>query len=243
MSATDNETFVELNRTQGKVKKVQGQLDGALEQIKEICSVYSDIVVCRAPTTNYTLFLLEHYLLLRIKAIRVGKPFEFTIVSDFVSCFREQEEGVKYFMCELYLHNFILGENKKENPSPFTGDIQFQAFLSFAKNQTRWAKAHKFFMKRETGLDLWIRREPPKVLKTIMHHRICMKREKVVESLALIHIYVINSGLQYFRELTEETIYVAKLRWDVSSNALNNREPFGFRNFYATTFRLEGMPE
>ena len=89
MLATDNETFVELNRTQGKVKKVQGQLDGALEKIKEICSVYSDIVVCRAPTTNYTLFLLERYMLLRVKYIRVGKPFEFTTVSDFVSCFRE----------------------------------------------------------------------------------------------------------------------------------------------------------
>jgi hypothetical protein len=133
MSATENETFVELNRAQGKVKKVQGQLDGALEKIKEIFSVYSDIVACRAPATNYTLFLLERYLLLRIKAIRAGKPFEFTIVSDFVSCFREQEEGVQYFLCELYLHNFILGENRKENPSPFTGDIQFQAFLSFCQ--------------------------------------------------------------------------------------------------------------
>jgi hypothetical protein len=239
MSATENETFVELNRAKGKVKKVQGQLDGALEQIKEIFSVYSDIVACRAPATNYTLFLLERYLLLRVKAIRAGKPFEFTIVSDFVSCFREQEDGVQYFMCELYLHNFILGENRKENPNPFTGDIQFQAFLSFAKNQTRWAKAHKVFMKRETGLDLWIRGEPPKSLNTIMQHKTFMKREKVVESLAPIHRHVVRSGLQYFRELKEEAISASKLRWDVSSNAVKNREPFGFRNFHAATFRLE----
>jgi hypothetical protein len=34
MSKTENETFAELNRAQGKVKKVQGQLDGDLEQIK-----------------------------------------------------------------------------------------------------------------------------------------------------------------------------------------------------------------
>jgi hypothetical protein len=134
---------------------------------------------------------------------------------------------------------FILGENKKENPSPFTGDKQFQAFLSFSKNQSRWAKAHKVFMKRETGLDLWIRGEPPNVLKTIMQHKTFMKREKFVESLAPIHRHVINLGLQYFRELKEEAIFVAKLRWDVSSNAVKNREPFGFKFFHAATFRLE----
>jgi hypothetical protein len=39
MSTTENETFVELNRAKEKVKKVQGHLDGALEQIKE-CFLY-----------------------------------------------------------------------------------------------------------------------------------------------------------------------------------------------------------
>jgi hypothetical protein len=34
MSTTENETFAELNRSQGKVKKVQGQLDRDLEKIK-----------------------------------------------------------------------------------------------------------------------------------------------------------------------------------------------------------------
>jgi hypothetical protein len=210
-----------------------------LEQIKEIFSVYSDIVACKAPTTNYTLFLLERYLLLRIKSIREEKPFEFTIVFEFVSCFREQEEGVQYFLCELYLHNFILGENIKENPNPFIRDIQFQEFFSFTKNQTRWAKAHKFFIKREIGLDLWIRGEPPKSFTTIMQHRTFMKREKVVESLAPIHRQVVRSGLPYFRGLKEEVISSSKLRWDVSPNAFKNREPFGFKNFHATTFRLE----
>jgi hypothetical protein len=239
MSTTENETFVELNKAKEKVKKVQGQLDGALEKIKEIFSVYSDILACRAPATNYALFLLERYLLLKVKSIRAGTPSEFTTVSNFVSCFKEQEDGVQYFLCELYLHNFILEENRKENPNPFTGDIQFQAFLSFAKNQTRWAKAHKVFMKRENGLDLWIRGEPPKSFDTIMQHRAFMKREKVVESLAPIHRHVVHSGLQYFGEIKEEALSAAKLRWNVSSNEVKNREPFGFRNFQATTFRLE----
>jgi hypothetical protein len=116
MSARENDTFSELNRDKEKVKKVQFQLDGALEKIKEFFSIYYDIVACISPATNYTLFL-------RVKSIRVGKPFEFTVVSSFVSFFKEQEDGVQYFMCEIYLHNFILGENRKQNPNPFTRGI------------------------------------------------------------------------------------------------------------------------
>ena len=67
---------------------MQVHLDGALEQIKNVFSIYSDILACRAPATNYALFLLEHYLLLKVKSIRVGTPYEFTTVSNFVSCFK-----------------------------------------------------------------------------------------------------------------------------------------------------------
>jgi hypothetical protein len=50
-------------------------------------------------------------------------------------------------------------------------------------------------MKRENGLDLWIRREHPKSFDTIMQYRTFMKREKVVESLAPIHRHVVHLGL------------------------------------------------
>jgi len=94
-------------------------------------------------------------------------------------------------------------------------------------------------MKRENRLDLWIRGEPPKSLATIMKHRTFMMRAKVVESLAPIHRHVVHLGLSYFRELKEEALSAAKLRWDVSSNNVKIKEPFGFRNFHATTFKLE----
>jgi hypothetical protein len=61
-----------------------------------------------------------------------------------------------------------LEDINRANPIPFIADIQFQAFISFPKNHVRWAKAHNTFMKRETGLDLWIREEPPKYFPAIM---------------------------------------------------------------------------
>jgi hypothetical protein len=66
-----------------------------------------------------------------------------------------------------------------------------------------------------------------------------MKRAGVVDSLAPIHLQVIHSGITYFRELKEEALAASQLRWDASSNEVKSREPFGFRNFFATTFRVE----
>jgi len=119
-----------------------------LEQIRNIFSIYSDVLACRAPANNYALFLLEQYFLLKVREIRAGTHSDFATVSNFVSCFKQEDDAIKYFLCELYLHNFILEGNRDENPNPFTGDIQFHAFLCFSKNQIRWAKAHKVFMKR-----------------------------------------------------------------------------------------------
>ena len=72
-------------------------------------------------------------MLLKVKTIRAGTHSDFATVSDFVSCFKEQDDVVKYFLGDLYLHNFILEETRDDNPNPFIGDTQFYAFLSFAK--------------------------------------------------------------------------------------------------------------
>jgi hypothetical protein len=95
MLVTESETYFELTRAQGKVKKIQSQFEKALEQIKEICDVYFDAINCRSPTTNYTLFLLVCYLFLRVKDIRVGKIIKFSTIPEFISCFREQEEKLQ----------------------------------------------------------------------------------------------------------------------------------------------------
>jgi hypothetical protein len=149
MSATESETYAELTKAQEKVKKMKSQFEKSLEQIKEICDVYYDVINYRAPTTNYTLFLLECYLFLRVKSIRAGKPITFATVPEFISCFREHKEKMQYFLCELYFHNFILEYDRKNNLGLFIGDIQFQTFMSFTKNQVRWGKAH---VKNQTSI-------------------------------------------------------------------------------------------
>jgi hypothetical protein len=89
MSSTKTETYARLTKAQENIKKMQIQFEKSLKQIKDICDVYFDVINCNTPATNYTLFLLERYLLLRVKSIRAGKPITFATIPELISCFRE----------------------------------------------------------------------------------------------------------------------------------------------------------
>ena len=92
------------------------------------------------------------------------------------------------------MHNLFLEKERDNNPSPFIGDVQFQAFLSFSKNQIRWAKAYNIFQKREHGLDLWVRGEPTKPLHLFIQHKNFMRRKGVRTKLGPIHKDIIENG-------------------------------------------------
>ena len=89
--------------------------------------------------------MLKRYLQLKIKAVKAGKPIELKTVDDFINCYKLYGVKVQCLLCEFYLHNFILEEEMEINPSPFVGDVQYQAFISFTVNQLKWLKAYNTF--------------------------------------------------------------------------------------------------
>lgn len=58
LTVTEDETFANFKDEQNKLEKAQAKLQKAKEQIETICSLQSDALSCRSPTTNYALFLL-----------------------------------------------------------------------------------------------------------------------------------------------------------------------------------------
>ena len=95
--------------------------------------------------------------MLKFKSIKAGKPVELKSTPYFIKCCKEQNEKVRHLLCELYINNIFLEDKRDANPRPFIIDAQFQAFISFAFNQIKWAKAYNIFQKREHELDLWVR--------------------------------------------------------------------------------------
>ena len=138
-------------------------------------SLYTDVLASRAPAKNYALFLMERYLQLKIKVITAGAPIQINTNDDFINCCKHYGVKVQRLLCEFYLHNLVLNQDIEQNPSPFVGDVQLQAFISFGVNQFKWLKAYNAFQRQENGLDLWVRVEPRDPLQLWNKHRSLMR--------------------------------------------------------------------
>ena len=73
ISQSESQAFEVWQKEQEKVAKVTRWLDSVVKQMDTVCSLYNDVLTCRAPAKNYALFLLKRYLRLKIKAVRDRK--------------------------------------------------------------------------------------------------------------------------------------------------------------------------
>jgi len=90
----------------------------------------------------------------------------------------------------------------------------------------------------EYGIDLWVGGEPTKPLHLFVQHKQFIKRTRVVAQLGPLHTDIIQAGKEYFQEIKEEALSVARQRWEASTNNVKNREPFWYRNFKAAYTRI-----
>ena len=182
-----------------------------------MCSLYNDVLTCRAPAKNYALFLLERYLQLKIKAIKAGAPIQINTVNDFIDCCKHYGVKVQRLLCEFYLHNLVLDQETELNSGPFVGDIQLQAFISLGVNQIKWLKAYNTFQRQENGLDLWVRAEPRNIVQLWKAHRNLMRTPGVMETLGPMHEALIRQSLEYFLTIKDLAIDAAKFRYQISN--------------------------
>jgi len=191
-----SQAFEGWRKAEERVKKVTHRLDIVIKQMDTLCSLYTNVLACRAPARNYALFLMERYLQLKIKAVKAGVPIEIKTIDDFINFCKHYEVKVRRLLCEFYLHNLVLDGEIDQNPSPFVGDVQLQAFISFGVNQIKWLKAYNVFQRQENGLDLWVRGEPRDPQQLWNKHRSLMRTQGVIETLGPIHKVVIRQVVE-----------------------------------------------
>ena len=238
MSQSESQAFDGWQKEKEKVAKVTRRLDAVIKQMDTVCSLYSDVLTCRAPAKNYALFLLERYLKLKIKAARAGAPIQINNVNDFIDCCKHYGTKVQRLLCEFYLHNLVLDEETDLNLGPFVGDIQLQAFVSFGVNQLKWLRAYNAFQRQEHSLDLWVRAEPRDLVQLWNSHKSLMRTPGVIEILGPMHEDLIRTSLDYFLAIKDSALNAAKFRYQVSSPSIQLREPFKYENFELAVSRI-----
>ena len=147
---------------------------------------------------------------LKIKAVKAGAPIQINTIDDFINFCKHYGVKVQRLLCEFYLHNLLLDQETEQNPNPFVGDIQLQAFISFGVNQIKWVKAYNAFQRQENGLDLWVRAEPRDPLQLWNKHRSLMRPQGIVDALGPIHTTINRQGIEYFFTIKDLAIAAAK---------------------------------
>lgn len=99
------------------------------------------LLATRKPSFNYSVFLAKCLALLQIKAVRDGQPHEVSTPQLFIETFAATSVNEHKLLCELYLHNEAMPEDRKFNLILVAGDIQIRALVSFMANQLTWKNA------------------------------------------------------------------------------------------------------
>ena len=103
--------------------------------------LFQRLLAIRKPSFNYATFLRERLTFLQIKAVREGRPHQVVTSEQFMQTFAEAPKNDQNLLCELYLHNEAMSEERNMNILPVVGDTQLRAFISFLANQLTWQNA------------------------------------------------------------------------------------------------------
>lgn len=130
------------------------------------------LLATRKPSLNYSLFLSKCLVYFQLKAVKDGRPHEVLTAEQFVKTFAQVSTSDQHLLCELYLYNEAMLENRQNNLNPLVGDIQIRAFASFLANQITWQTAFLATRHNEDNCLLWIRSKPqnPAIFVAEYHH-------------------------------------------------------------------------
>jgi hypothetical protein len=81
------------------------------------------LLAARKPSCNYSLFLMERLTFFQINLIKEGRPRVVLNPTDFVRTFAEASAMDQHLLCEVYLHNEAILENRQLNLNPLVGDV------------------------------------------------------------------------------------------------------------------------
>jgi hypothetical protein len=136
-----NHTFLiweALDLTRQEIRKVKKDNRQLKDKMIKVFDMIQKLMTTRKPSCNYSLFFMERLMWFQLRSIIEGKPYEVISSIDFIQTFEAASTKDQHFLCEAYLHNEAILENRTLNMNPLVGDVQLRAFTSFLLNQITW---------------------------------------------------------------------------------------------------------
>ena len=103
------------------------QLSGKLAIVT---TMIPKLMSCRSPCSVYALFLKEQFVNYHMTCVIHGKYFTLNTPQEFFQSFHTAPVANKNFLCELFLHNLVVPNDRDWNPLIYVGVIQLTTLMS-----------------------------------------------------------------------------------------------------------------
>ena len=201
-------------------------------------SLAQEVMECHPPASSYALFLHEQFIFFYLESIKKEISHEIEDGVQFLQILRAHDLETQNLMCELYMHGYLLHENKEFNPVPYVGDIHLRALTSNTLNQISWQKTSNTFEANQTIKPFFMSEEHERSVTMYNKHNTFLKimgnKEHMLRTLKWCIDHCVTKKVMF----QDEALDSFQKRLMMSPTSVQNREPFGAPNFSQALSRV-----
>jgi len=227
-----------LDLTRQEIRKVKKDNRQLKDKMIKVFDMIQKLMTTRKPSCNYSLFFMERLMWFQLRSIIEGKPYEVISSIDFIQTFEAASTKDQHFLCEAYLHNEAILENRTLNMNPLVGDVQLRAFTSFLLNQITWQNDFTTVSNNEDKRSIWIRPEPQRAGIFIAQYRTFLRKKGMTELVQQLQSAVIQDCERIISAIQIPALQANNLCWQHSTEKEHQCNPFGPDNLQAAISRV-----
>jgi hypothetical protein len=227
-----------LEQTRQESRAHKKQIEELKGKLLLMFDLVQKLLAARKPSSNYSLFLIERLTFFQIKSIKEGRPYAVLKPEDFVKTFAEASTTDQHLLCEVYLHNEAIPENRQLNLNPLVGDIQIRALVSFLTNQITWQNDFLAAKHNEDNRLLWIRPEPQNAATFVAEYYKFLKKPGMTQYIRQLQATILQDCQQLIKSTETAALEANNMFWQQSSEKRQEHNPFSPTNLETTISRV-----
>jgi hypothetical protein len=118
-----------------QIKEKDNEIIVLQQCVTKVTELILELMSCRSPSPVYTLFLKEQMVNFQLSRITRGLNPSLQTPHELYAVFQSVPMALQNLLCELYVHNFAIPDNRDWNSLLYVGDVQFRAVMSWIQNE------------------------------------------------------------------------------------------------------------
>ena len=91
----------------------------------------------KPPSNHYSIFSKDQLIYFRLSIVTMGYNDHIETEDQFIAAFSRSDNEERDFLCDIYMHNFIIMDYEEWDPNPDVGGLHLREFMSFMRNQLK----------------------------------------------------------------------------------------------------------